>query len=166
MTESEGVNPKDLIGTKKAPLHLVPPALAIRVAPVLALGAAKYGPFNWRQYPVKLSVYLEAAQRHLLAFADGQDLDPESGEWHVAHAAACLAIVLDAEGIGHLVDDRPSPGPAADLLAAQDHSKPPEPSVAQRTCEGMLGGEERLVYAHGVPAPEGRLPLIVEGDLP
>lgn len=119
-----GVNPKDLIGVKKAPVRLVPPALVIGAAPVMALGAKKYGPYNWRDYPVKLSVYLEAIERHYLAVKDGQWLDPESGEPHVAHIASCVAIILDAQALGQLEEDWPTkPGAASDLLARQDGSR-------------------------------------------
>ena len=122
----EGVNPKDLIGVQKAPLRFVPPALLAACAPVMALGAQKYGLMNWRQYPVKLSVYLEAMQRHLVAALDGEWFDPESGEPHVAHVAACVGIILDAQAIGHLVKDwPPGDGGVAGMLAAQDRSKNP-----------------------------------------
>lgn len=119
----DGVNPKDLVGVKKAPLRLVPRALLIETAPVMALGARKYGEMNWRNYPVKLSVYLEAIDRHLSAVLDGQWLDPESGRPHVAHISACVGIILDARAIGNLVEDWPEkPGPAAALLAQADNS--------------------------------------------
>lgn len=120
---SDGVNPKDAPGAKKAPLRFVPHALKILAAPAMALGANKYGPYNWRTKAVKLSVYLESIDRHLAAFADRQDIDPESGASHLSHVAACLAIISDAEGIGKLVDDRPEvPGPAPKLLADQDQT--------------------------------------------
>jgi hypothetical protein len=123
VTEEEGVNPKDLLGIKKAPLRLVPPALVIGAAPVMALGASKYGPYNWREYPVKLSVYLEAIDRHLQAAKDGEWLDPESGQPHIFHIASCVGIIADAEAVGNLVRDWPVlPGPAARLLAAQDNA--------------------------------------------
>jgi hypothetical protein len=120
----DDANPKDAIGIKKAPLRLVPPALVIETAPAMALGAAKYGPFNWRATEVRMTVYLEALLRHVLAFTDRQDDDPESGASHLSHAAACLAIIFDAQAIGKLIDDRPLEGPAAQLLARQDRSKP------------------------------------------
>lgn len=118
-------NPKDLIGVKKAPLRYVPPSLVIATAPVLELGAVKYNngiPCNWRQYPIKASVYVEAALRHISAYYDGEDLDPESGLPHLAHATACLAILIDSAPIGTLIDDRPLPGPAAGLLKGLDRS--------------------------------------------
>jgi hypothetical protein len=35
---------------------------------------------------------------------------------HLAHARACLGIIIDAESIGALVDDRPTRGAAGDLI--------------------------------------------------
>lgn len=106
-------NPKDALGAKKPPLTLVPPALAIYTSRVMELGAKKYGPYNWREFPVKYTVYIEAAMRHLYAAFDGEDIDPESNMPHIAHAAACMAILLDALALGNLIDDRPIKGPAA-----------------------------------------------------
>lgn len=112
----EATNPKDLEGLKKPPLRLVPPALVLWVSKAFEEGAGKYGPFNWRAKKVRRSIYIEAAMRHLLALQDGEDIDPESNLPHECKAAACLAILLDARETGNLVDDRPLPGPAADII--------------------------------------------------
>ena len=109
-------NPKDRLGQRKPPLHLIPPAAEIAESVVMALGASKYGPFSWRQSKVKASVYVSAARRHLAQWFDGQDADPESGVSHLAHARACLGILLDAMAAGKLVDDRPPAGAAAELI--------------------------------------------------
>jgi hypothetical protein len=100
-------NPKTKFGVQKTPLHLVPPVALIAEAGVFGLGAVKYGPYNWREHSVSASVYYAAAMRHLLAWWSGEHVDPESGESHLAHARACLAIVLDAAAVGKLIDDRP-----------------------------------------------------------
>lgn len=110
-------NPKDLIGQTKPQLHLIPPAGLAYIAKVMELGAAKYGAYNWREKDVRLTVYLSAMLRHILQELDGEDIDPESGMSHLAHVAACALIVLDAKAGGQLVDDRPEPGPVADVLA-------------------------------------------------
>lgn len=115
-------NPKDLIGAKKAPLHLVPPALLIETAAALANGAEKYGPYNWREKSVAASAYYSAAMRHLTAWWDGEDSAQDSGVDHLAHVAGCLAILLDARSIERMIDDRPIAGGAAGLLAAQDRT--------------------------------------------
>jgi hypothetical protein len=117
VADAAETNPKDLQGLKKPPLRLIPPAASLYESRVLALGAAKYGPYNWREKKVRLSVYLEAAQRHLLAKMDGEDTDPESGMPHEAHARACMGILLDAMATGNLVDDRPKAGAASRLIA-------------------------------------------------
>jgi len=61
-----GTNPKDLIGTKKPPLGLVPTAGIIHEAMAMKDGAKKYGPYNWRENgkAVRYTVYHNAALRH------------------------------------------------------------------------------------------------------
>ncbi|MCA9081977.1 MAG: hypothetical protein KDA58_15555 [Planctomycetaceae bacterium] len=114
---SANENPKDRIGETKPPLHLIPPAAEIQEAIVMGLGARKYGPFNWRSANIRATIYIAAAKRHLAQWLDGQDDDLESGISHLAHARACLGILLDAAATGHLIDDRPEPGAASELIA-------------------------------------------------
>ncbi len=116
------MNPKDLVGAKKAPLGVVPPSLVPFVAPAMAVGANKYGPFNWRKQPVQAMTYIEAAERHILAWVDGQENAEDTGVHHLAHALAGLAILADAISADNLIDNRPSPGPTADILRDQDKS--------------------------------------------
>jgi hypothetical protein len=113
---TESGNPKDLIGATKPDLSLVPQAALLHTAAAMMDGAQKYGPYNWRQNPVKLRVYVAAAQRHLAQYLDGEDFDPISGVHHLGHAIACAAILLDAKETGNLVDDRPLPGPAGAMI--------------------------------------------------
>ena len=120
--DSPAENPKDCIGDTKPPLHLIPPAAEILEAVVMGLGARKYGPFNWRSSSIRATVYIAAARRHLAQWLDRQDDDPESGVSHLAHARACLGILLDALATGHLIDDRPAPGAASTLIAR--HTQP------------------------------------------
>ncbi len=112
----KSTNPKDLIGYRKPPVALVPPSFEIFVSQAMKLGAKKYGPYNWRKEKVSLMTYLAAARRHIDQFIDGEDLDTESGVNHLAHAAACMAISLDALATNNLVDDRPPKGAAAELI--------------------------------------------------
>lgn len=119
------MNPKDLVGAKKAPLRYVPPALMLAAARAMENGAIKYGPFNWREQPVEVVTYVEAVLRHLFAFLDGQDLAEDSGLPHIDHAIAGLGIIADARALGTLIDNRFTAGPAADILRALDQSVPP-----------------------------------------
>lgn len=110
-------NPKDLLGVEKVPMHLVPPVSVIYEAMALRDGAEKYGPYNWREKEVLASIYVGAAMRHLAAWFDGEELARDSGVHHLAHAKACLGILLDAMEGGCLLDDRPEIGAAPRLLA-------------------------------------------------
>lgn len=94
----------------------MPAVLDVQVSLAMRNGAAKYGPFNWREKKVRAHVYLAAARRHLAAWYDGEDVASDSGIHHLAHAAASLAIILDAEATGNLIDDRPIPGATGRLI--------------------------------------------------
>lgn len=119
MTAYPDDNPKTTHGALKIDLSLVPPSAIIAEARVMALGAKKYGPYNWREKTVSSRVYTAAAMRHILTWQDGEDTDPESGESHLAHARACLGILLDAKSIGKLNDNRPAAGAAGRLLTPE-----------------------------------------------
>ena len=99
-------DPKGQAGSLKAPLGLVPPHAMEQTAWVHKLGADKYGPWNWRETGVCASTYVNAILRHLNAWRDGEDLDPESGISHLAHVACSANILMDAEYCGKLQDDR------------------------------------------------------------
>ena len=116
-------NPKDIAARRKVALGLLPGAGRIYGALSMAVGEKKYGPYNWRKKAVKHTVYLDATERHLLAIRDGKWLDPESGIPHWGHIIASAAIVLDANSIGKLIDDLPSPGKAAEILAKYEVKK-------------------------------------------
>jgi hypothetical protein len=69
-------------------------------------GGDKYGIRNWRIDEILASTYEGAILRHFLSWAQGEDLDPDSGKSHLTHIRACCAVVLDAERAGKLIDDR------------------------------------------------------------
>lgn len=109
-------NPKTTLGVAKAPLHLVPPVALAYASQAFKDGAGKYGPYNWREKQISSSVYYAAALRHLTAWWDGEDIAEDSGVHHLAHAMACLMMVLDGKEIGMLNDDRPLAGGTAKVL--------------------------------------------------
>ncbi len=117
-TLKELTNPKQAHGDKKVPLHLVPGAASAYTAMGLKEGARKYGAFNWRETSIETMTYVGATLRHLSAFVDGEDMDPESGNPHLAHAMASLAILIDAIESDCAIDNRPVSGPAAKTLEA------------------------------------------------
>ncbi|WP_082960254.1 dATP/dGTP diphosphohydrolase domain-containing protein [Rhizobium leucaenae] len=109
-------NPKRAFGVKKPSAQFIPPVALIEESAVMALGAAKYGAFNWQDDPVDASTYYSAAIRHLLQWFSGEDVDQESGASHLAHVRACMAILIDAKVSGKLIDDRPKCAPASEAI--------------------------------------------------
>lgn len=106
VSESKDTNPKDAIAGGKLPLHLWPTSATIYGTLGLLEGMLKYGRANWREAGVRASVYVDALDRHMKAWFEGEDDAPDSGLPHLAHALACLAILVDAQMAGKLIDDR------------------------------------------------------------
>ena len=111
--DAKPTNPKDLIGSDKIPLHLWPETATVLGSLALLDGALKYGRANWREAGVRASIYVDAVRRHLNAWFEGENFDNSeygSGLPHLAHALACIAIIVDADAAGKLTDDRNYPG--------------------------------------------------------
>jgi len=87
---------------------LIPPEGLSEIAKVFQFGADKYGVNNWRIDGDKTSWLrtYSSIQRHLNAWLMGEDLDSESGQSHLAHAAAQILIQMSYQ-INHPgCDDR------------------------------------------------------------
>ncbi len=61
-------------------------------------------------------IYIDAAFRHLAQVVDGEDIDPESGAWHLGHAKATIGILIDAIENKNVIDNRPPKGAASRIL--------------------------------------------------
>lgn len=72
---------------------------------VLGFGAEKYDPWNWTR-GIAYTRLLGSALRHLFAFARREDLDPESGLPHLAHASCCLMMLYGMTVRHPELDDR------------------------------------------------------------
>jgi hypothetical protein len=120
MEDTKPTNPKDLIGSTKLPLNLVPDTLAIYAVMAFAEGASKYGAFNWRIAGVRFSIYMAAHDRHQKKMWNGEWADPKTKVPHIASMIACLAIVADARECGKLTDDRP---PSVDIPCLIDEAE-------------------------------------------
>lgn len=68
-------------------------------------GESKYGSHNWRE-GFKWTRVLDAASRHLVAYTNGMDKDPDSGRSNLAHVAACIFMLLEFEETLRKSDDR------------------------------------------------------------
>jgi len=78
----------------KPRLDLLPtPALA-KTADVFEYGTHKYEPWSWRKHPAEPNRWYASTMRHLFAWVEGEETDPESGLPHLAHATADLLIML------------------------------------------------------------------------
>jgi len=76
----------------KNPMDLLSGIALAACARVLGFGAKKYAAHNWRM-GLSHSRISAAILRHLFAYLDGEDLDPESGLPHVDHVL-CEAMFL------------------------------------------------------------------------
>lgn len=100
-------NPKDAVGVKKVGISVLSWPVLFELALAVFEGARKYGKFNWRNVGVRASVYTDACCRHLAAWQEGENIDPESGISHLVKAQACLHILRDAQIRNMMTDDRP-----------------------------------------------------------
>jgi len=107
---SNAENPKDAIGSMKIPLSLWPTTATMMGSIGFLNGMLKYGRANFRAVGVRSSIYYDACCRHLDAWFEGEDIDPDDNVPHLAAALCCLAIIVDAQAAGKLNDDRNFPG--------------------------------------------------------
>ena len=84
----------------KADYSLIPLASMKEAAKVLEYGATKYARDNWKR-PTHWSVSFACLQRHLAAWQDGEDNDPESGRNHLGHAMCNILQML------HMLENHP-----------------------------------------------------------
>jgi hypothetical protein len=88
-------------------MSVVPAEVLMELGLAMMEGARKYGRHNYRIAGVRASVYYDAALRHLMAWWEGEDIDPDSGLPHLVKAMACLCVIRDSVVNGNWVDDRP-----------------------------------------------------------
>lgn len=111
VTETFGPLPISEEGTKadegKLPLDLLAYDALAGTARVLQFGAEKYAPRNWEK-GIAYSRVFAALQRHITAWWQGEDTDPETGLSHLHHAGCCI-MFLQAYHERDLtdLDDRP-----------------------------------------------------------
>jgi hypothetical protein len=153
-------NPKDAVSYKKIPLmSVVPTSAIVGIALGMTEGALKYSRHNYRVVGVRTSVYVDACDRHLKAFWEGQNLDPDSkiGLHHLEKLLASGAVLLDSIKRGNWIDDRP---PAMDpkwideantraAALVEQYPNPPAPCTQVMIDDAVAAG-------HDVTIPTGR----------
>jgi hypothetical protein len=100
-------NPKDALGIAKVPMHCVSARVMMELGLAMMEGGRKYGTHNYRKMGVRGSVYYDATMRHMMAYWEGQDIDPDSGVHHVIKAIATLVVMRDSMLMENFEDDRP-----------------------------------------------------------
>lgn len=128
---TDETNPKDLIGSTKPDLALIPPVALVHQALAHKNGSDKYGAYNWRDKKVQMMIYLSAIMRHCICIIDGEDYAEDSGILHFAHIAAGCNIVMDAQEGGNLIDDRPKKGHAPEVLKKHSQDKNKEKLIEE-----------------------------------
>lgn len=90
---------------KPETLGAIDPTSLRALGRVAWMGQHKYSRFNYLK-GYKYSWSIDAAYRHFLAFQQGEDRDPESGEYHVVHAAWHMLALTSFMERGLGTDDR------------------------------------------------------------
>lgn len=103
----DSVNPKEACGQAKTGLHTTPPRVLLELGAAMSEGAKKYGPYNYRDTAIRSSIYFDAVMRHMYAWWEGEDIDPDSGLPHVVKAMSSLVVLRDSQIGGICLDDRP-----------------------------------------------------------
>lgn len=109
--QTKDTNPKDALGTGRAPISTVPLNVLLEVGNAMLEGARKYGRHNFRAAGVRHSIYIDAVFRHIAAHWEGEDVDQDSGLPHITKAIAALVVMRDSMMQGNDQDDRPPPSP-------------------------------------------------------
>jgi hypothetical protein len=96
-------------GTKhdqeKPDFSLLSPEAIEQIAAVMTFGKKKYAAHNWR-LGISNSRLIASALRHIFAYLRREDLDPESGLSHLAHAGCCVMMLLENIKLRPELDDR------------------------------------------------------------
>lgn len=91
--------------TGKPDPTLIPREAIIGAASALTFGASKYGRNNFKA-GIEYTALAAAAMRHLIAWLDRENLDPESGLSHLDHCLASLCMLKFMEQRRPEMDNR------------------------------------------------------------
>lgn len=89
----------------KPKISLIPKEALWGMAQALTYGANKYGQYNFKA-GITYTRLADAAYRHLSAFMDGENIDEESGNNHLYHALASIAMLAYMDANKPDMDDR------------------------------------------------------------
>lgn len=148
MTATSGVK-----GVKLARYDLIPPEATWLEALVYGEGAAKYAERNW-EMGYEWGKSIAALERHIQLFKAGENIDPEFGLPHLAHARWHTGVLLSFAGRGVGIDDR-TKGSAINLMQATllnkeeiENAKPAGSIADVTTSIVKLKPDDKLQISH------------------
>jgi hypothetical protein len=121
-------------------LDLVPPILMEEVGKVLTFGCRKYHENDWLA-GMKWSKCIASLKRHLMEFEKGNDIDSESGEYHLSHLITNAMFLLQYYTLHPEKDDRP-------------HHTRRKPRVSLDLDDTIVSFIEPWCELHKYPVPE------------
>ena len=124
------------------------PAALAEFSRVCEFGAEKYERHNYLR-GANFSQYMDSHDRHRLAWQMGEDIDPETGCHHLAHAAWNAQMLLEMALCRPDLDDRPPKRPQEDI----DLVLRREPKLQPGAVVEVRVGDSRL-------PPEGAQPWL------
>jgi hypothetical protein len=86
--------------SEKPQINLIPREALEGMAKAFMYGAGKYGRFNFKN-GLEYTRLTDATMRHIIQFLDGEDIDVESGNSHISHALASLAM------LAYMIENKP-----------------------------------------------------------
>lgn len=134
---------------EKPRTELLPAAALVEVSKVLAHGAEKYAPNNWRSVDDR-ERYTGAALRHLFEHMNGVDIDDESGLDQLAHAACSCLFLLESKLKAYGHDTRHGKPDAQNQSSSQ--------VSIQRSDLALRGSKKRSTARSGRPKRDRQKP--------
>lgn len=130
-------------GQKLERFDLIPVPALQELARVYGMGAQKYAERNWEKgYAWSLSY--AALQRHLNAFWNGEERDPESGLSHLAHAAFHVFALLTYAG--------PAPPVGSGVFTGTNRGKDDRPTTLSKPESPAAIARRTNLAAYGILA--------------
>lgn len=82
------------LDSEKLRWDLLPITEIEEVVKILTFGAKKYADNNWQIVPNARERYYAALMRHVVLYRKGEQIDPESGVSHLAHAMCNMVFLM------------------------------------------------------------------------
>lgn len=139
----------------KPRMDLIPPKPLLVLGQVYAMGAKKYADRQWEQGMDWGRVYA-ALQRHLQYFWGGEDIDPESGLPHLAHAAWNVITLLEYMETCPELDSRAT---ARNDVPKRGGEVPAPNPASREDVEPVPQGNGGLLVLREVPRPVDRVQI-------